>query len=236
MPKSTEIQTEYINGKRIYSFETRSAFLDFLYDNKIVLIALNAEKLTKRDRSLDKIINENIGYADGIGAVWALRRKGLRAVKIPGAEFWIDIIETYHKTKSFYLIGATQKVIEETNKKLKQTYPTIDIKGYRNGFLRKDDKHMLIREFQEKKPDVIFVAMGSPKQEFLMADFLEEYPALYMGLGGSFDVYSGTKKRAPRIFIKFGLEWFYRLLKEPTRLSRQLNLVKFFFKIIFDRM
>ena len=77
--------------------------------------------------------------------------------------------------------------------------------------------------------------MGSPKQEFLMQKFLNEYPALYMGLGGSFDVYSGLKKRAPRFFIKFGLEWFYRLLKEPSRIFRQLDLIKFFFKIIFSK-
>ena len=89
--------------------------------------------------------------------------------------------------------------------------------------------------FIKKKPDVIFIAMGSPKQEFLMRDFLKKYNALYMGLGGSFDVYSGVKKRAPKIFINLGLEWLYRLLKEPTRFSRQTSLVKFFLKILFDK-
>jgi len=94
---------------------------------------------------------------------------------------------------------------------------------------------MVLEDIKQKKPDVVFIAMGSPRQEFLMQRYLQEYKALYMGLGGSFDVYSGMKNRAPKIFVDLGLEWFYRLLKEPTRISRQLKLVKFFFKIIFDR-
>ena len=116
---------------------------------------------------------------------------------------------------------------------LKKQFKNINIVGFRNGYLKLGDEKILIQDFKEKKPDVIFIAMGSPKQEFLMRDFMNEYEALYMGLGGSFDVYSGLKKRAPRIFINLGLEWFYRLLKEPTRISRQLNLVKFLYKIVF---
>lgn len=225
-----------INNKKIYAFTSKDQFLNYIQGKKSILIALNAEKLNRSDSELDDLINSNIGYPDGIGAVWALRRRGLDATKIAGAEFWLDIIEKYHHEKSFYLIGASQEVIDITVTKLKVEFPQLDIKGYRNGFLKKEDKDLLLSDFARTKPDIIFVAMGSPKQEFLMAEFMKSYPALYMGLGGSFDVYSGTKKRAPRIFISLGLEWLYRLLKEPTRIGRQLNLVKFFFKIIFDRM
>lgn len=230
------MQNCQINNKKIYSFTGKGQFLNFIENKKGILIALNAEKLTKKDQELDKIINENIGYADGIGAVWALRRKGHDAVKIPGAEFWLDIIEKFNKSKSFYFLGATQEIIEKTVDKLRIDFPNIDIKGFRNGFLGQDDEMTILEELKENKPDFVFVAMGSPTQEFLMSKFLRQYPALYMGLGGSFDVYSGFKKRAPKIFIRFGLEWFYRLLKEPTRISRQLNLIKFFFKIIFDKI
>ena len=230
------IDSQYINGKKIHAFPSKGQFLDFLDPKKAVLVALNAEKLNKSDSKLNRIINANIGYPDGIGAVWALKRKGLDAVKIAGAEFWLDIVARYHLTKSFYLLGASQEVIDLTFSKLKDEYPGINIVGYRNGFLKEGDKMSIMEEFNQKKPDVVFVSMGSPKQEFLMEEFLKHHPALYMGLGGSFDVYSGSKKRAPKFFIRFGLEWFYRLLKEPTRISRQLNLIKFFFKIIFDKI
>lgn len=231
-----EVKSALINKKRIFAFRTREQFLDFINEERKILVALNAEKLTKEEEQLTKLINTNIGYPDGIGAVLALKRKGIKAIKIPGAEFWLDIIERYQKSKSFYLIGATQEVMDLTVRKLQVEFPEIKLAGFRNGFLKEGDTQKLIADFQSAKPDVVFVAMGSPKQEFLMAEFSKAYPCLYMGLGGSFDVYSGHKKRAPIAYQKLGLEWFYRLVKEPTRISRQLNLVKFFFKIIFGRL
>ena len=225
-----------ILNKRIFAFESKKDFLSYLSGKTGILVALNAEKLNKADPELDRLINANIGYPDGIGAVWALRRKGLKATKIAGAEFWLDIIRHYSASRSFYLIGSAPEVIETTIKKLRSEFPEIQIKGYRDGYLKEGDKELLIKDLIALKPDVVYVAMGSPKQEFLMGEFLEQHKALYMGLGGSFDVYSGLKKRAPKIFIILGLEWFYRLLKEPTRFSRQTNLLKFLFRIIFDKL
>ena len=230
------IQTNHINGKRIYAFQSKADFLAYIGDKHKILIALNAEKLNTSNARLDALINDNIGYPDGIGAVWALKRKGLNSTKIAGAEFWLNIISKFQQSKSFYLIGASQEVIEKTVTKLNSDFPDINLKGYRNGFLKDNDKQEIIKDLKEKKPDIVFVAMGSPKQEFLMEEFMKSHPALYMGLGGSFDVYSGLKKRAPKIYQNLGLEWFYRLLKEPTRVSRQVSLVKFFFRIIFDRL
>ena len=225
-----------INNKRTFGFKNKEQFLSLIKDEKVILIALNAEKLNTTNARLDALINDNIGYPDGIGAVWALKRKGLNSTKIAGAEFWLNIISKFQQSKSFYLIGASQEVIEKTVTKLNSDFPDINLKGYRNGFLKDNDKQEIIKDLKEKKPDIVFVAMGSPKQEFLMEEFMKSHPALYMGLGGSFDVYSGLKKRAPKIYQNLGLEWFYRLLKEPTRVSRQVSLVKFFFRIIFDRL
>lgn len=224
-----------INNKRVYGFESKLDFLDFVENKKQILVALNAEKLDKNNEKLDSIINNNIGYCDGIGAVLALKLKGVKSIKIAGAEFWLDIIKRYYKDKSFYLIGSKEDVIKKTVEKLELDFPKINIVGYRDGYLKEGDEEVLINDFISKKPSVIFVAMGSPKQEFLMNKFLDEYKALYMGLGGSFDVYSGSKKRAPKIFIKLGLEWFYRLLKEPHRIYRQLNIFKFAFKLIVGK-
>ena len=113
--------------------------------------------------------------------------------------------------------------------KLRSEFPGLRVMGYRNGFMNEEDFPLVLREFKKLKPDVIFVAMGSPKQEFLMEKMLVEYKALYMGLGGSFDVYSGFKKRAPKMFQKFGLEWLYRLLKRAYPYIKTDNFSKVLF-------
>lgn len=210
-----------------YAFSSREVFLDFIKDKQKLLIAVNAIKILNEDSKLHYIINDNIAYADGAGAVMALKQKGLEAIKISGAEFWLDIVNRFYKDKSFYLLGASQKVIDKTVAKLKNEYPAINIVGYRNGFLKNGDKEKLIKVLTENKPDIVFVAQGSPRQEYLMDELINIHPALYMGLGGSFDVYCGLKQRAPEFFLKSNLEWLYRLLKEPTRFKRQFILIKF---------
>jgi UDP-N-acetyl-D-mannosaminouronate:lipid I N-acetyl-D-mannosaminouronosyltransferase len=216
-----------LGGVKTHTFKDRKEMLDFIADKHKILIAVNAEKIIKDDPKLKKIINENIGYPDGAGAVMALKQKGLNAVKIAGAEFWLEIVKRFHKEKSFYIMGASKEVIENTVNKLKEAYPTINIVGYRDGFLKEGDKETLMETLKIKKPNIVFIAQGSPRQEFLMDELMKEHPALYMGLGGSFDVYTEFKKRAPKIFIDLNLEWLYRLITEPTRVGRQLVLVKF---------
>lgn len=216
-----------INGVKTTAFNSKKEFLDFINDKKNILVAINAEKILKEDERLKNIINQNIGYPDGVGAVMALKKKGLNAIKIPGSEFWLDIINRYQNEKSFYLFGTTTEVIENTVKKLKLEYPNINILGYQNGFINEEQKKELKEKLKDLKPDVVFVAQGTPRQEFLMDELIKTHPALYMGLGGSFDIYGGDKKRAPKIFLDLHLEWLYRLLKEPTRFGRQLVLVKF---------
>jgi len=225
-----------VNNYKINAFVSKSIFLDYIINHKKILVAMNAEKIMKNDDRLRRIVNENIAYADGFGAVIALRSKGLKAIKIPGSELWLDIIDRFQKSKKFYFIGSSSLVIEATIVKLKKDYPSIEIVGYQNGFLKKGDKDTLIEQLKATKPDIIFVAQGSPRQEFLMDELIAIYPALYMGLGGSFDIYGGDKKRAPKFFLKLQLEWLYRLFKEPTRFSRQLALLKFVIFIGFDAL
>jgi UDP-N-acetyl-D-mannosaminouronate:lipid I N-acetyl-D-mannosaminouronosyltransferase len=225
-----------VNGIKINSFISKDEFLDYVNDKKNILVAINAEKILKEDKKLKDIINENIGYPDGVGAVMALKQKGLKANKIPGSEFWLDIISRYQNEKSFYLIGTTTEVIENTVKKLKEEYPNINILGYQNGFINEEQKIELKEKLKNLKPDVVFVAQGTPRQEFLMDELIKIHPALYMGLGGSFDIYGGYKKRAPKIFLDLHCEWLYRLLKEPTRFGRQLALVKFLILLKLNKL
>lgn len=220
----------------VYPFPDRRVFLDYIEKKHNILIAVNAEKILNEAPKLQQIINDNIGYADGVGTVMALKQKGLNAVKIPGSEFWLDIVRHFYHDKKFYLLGSSQDVIEQTFNKLKVDFPGINIVGYRDGFLDEYAKTELKAFLVEKKPDIVFVAQGTPRQEYLMDELIKTYPALYMGLGGSFDIYGGSKKRAPKIFLKLHLEWLYRLLKEPTRFGRQLALVRFLFLLLTGKL
>ena len=219
-----------LNGVRVYPFTSFSNLLSFVLERKGILVAINAEKILHATPQTRDIINRNIGYCDGAGSVIALKSHGIKnAIKIPGCELWLKIIEAlYKKEKAFYLVGGKQNVIEETVEKLHQNYPGINIVNYRNGYIRtSEEKQALIDDIAEKKPDVVFVAMGSPKQELLMEEMLERHPAIYQGLGGSFDVYTGHVKRAPKWWVNHNLEFAYRLLRQPSRIKRQIHLGKF---------
>ena len=231
-----EIKKVSVNHVDTFAFNSKDELLDYVEDKNKILVALNAEKILNKDERLINIINNNIGYSDGISIVWALKKKGVNTIKIPGVEVWHDIINKY-KHKSYYFIGSTQKVIEKTVEKLKEEFPGLNVLGFRNGFLDSEaEKEELANNLLYKKPDIVFVAQGSPRQEFLMEDLKALHPGLYVGLGGSFDVYCGAKNRAPAFFIRNGLEWLYRLLMEPTRFSRQFILIKYWWLYVFNKL
>ncbi len=217
-----------INGVDICPFSSREELMDYVDDNKSILVAINADKVMNATDQTRAIINSNIGYCDGVGAVWALKQKGAKnAVKIPGCELWLNIINRYQGSKSFYLVGGKQEVIDATIAKLKEDFPGINILGYRNGYLNGDeDRKALIDDVATKKPDVVFVAMGSPKQELLMGEMQQQHKAIYQGLGGSFDVYSGKAERAPKWWLDHNLEFAYRFFQNPKRLKRQIPILK----------
>lgn len=236
MENSLMIEKVKLRDIETYAFPNREVFLDYIEDKNKILVAINAEKILKDEPKLYNIINENIGYSDGVGAVMALKQKGLDAVKIPGVEFWLDIVNRFYKEKTFYLLGSSQEVIDSTVAKLQNEFQGIKLLGYRNGYLDATEKDELKNILIEKKPDIVFIAQGSPRQEYLMDELIKVHPALYMGLGGSFDIYCGMKKRAPKFFLRWHIEWLYRLIKEPTRIGRQLVLVKFLFLLKIGRL
>ena len=217
------------NGVKCYAFASFDEIIDFVVEKKGLLVAINAEKILHATEQTKAIINRNIGYSDGLGAVKALKKHGADAVKIPGCELWLKIIERLYKDdKKFYFVGGKQEVIDETVAKLKEDFKGINIVGYRNGYIKTDEeKQLLIDDIVAKKPDVVFVAMGSPKQELLMEEMAKRHPATYQGLGGSFDVYTGRVKRAPQWWVKHNLEFAYRLIKQPSRIKRQIHLAKY---------
>lgn len=226
-----------LNGMKVFPFCSPKDLLDFADSHKGILVAVNAEKVTKATDETRSIVNNNIGYADGAGVVVAMHKLGHpEAVRIAGCDLWLDIIRESYKEKSFYLIGGKQEVIDETIAKLRQEFKGVKILGYRNGYIKSDDeRNTLIADVAEKKPDVVYVAMGSPKQEFLMADMMAQHKAIYQGLGGSFDVYTGRVKRAPLWWQKHNLEFLYRFLKQPQRYKREYYRLKFLVWLIMGK-
>lgn len=226
-----------INKVNCYAPSSRTELMQFAFDRHAILVAVNAEKILHATPESRNIINRNIGYPDGIGAVWALNKKGCASVvKIPGCELWLDLISNYYTTKTFCLVGGSEEVIQNTVDQLKKEFPGIRIVYYRNGYIKNDkEKTSLFDRIADLKPDVVFVAMGSPKQELLMEELSAIHPAVYQGLGGSFDVYTGKVKRAPTWWVKNNLEWAYRLVKQPSRIKRQIHLVRFYTLLKLNR-
>ncbi len=231
------MKSAFLNGVNTYAPESRNQLVDYAVTQKKILVAVNAEKILHATNQSRNIINRNLGYPDGIGAVWALQKKGYhKVVKIPGCELWLDIIANYHTTKTFYLVGGKQVVIEETIDKLKDEFPRINILNYRNGYIQSDqEKNELIDDIKNLAPDIVFVAMGSPKQELLMEEMYHCHQGAYQGLGGSFDVYTGHVTRAPQWWVKNNLEWAYRLLSQPSRIKRQIHLLRFFLNLHLNK-
>lgn len=227
-----------LNGVAIYPFGSADELLCYIDEHKGLLVAINAEKILHATPQTRDIINRNIGYCDGIGAVMALKRKGYKNVcKIPGCELWLKIVERFHLTKTFYLVGSKPNVIEDTVARLKSEFPDIKILGYRDGYIKTDEeKAALIDDIAEKKPDVVFVAMGSPKQELLMEEIRSRHNAIFQGLGGSFDVYTGNVERAPKWWLDHNLEFLYRLIRQPQRIKRQIYLIKYAYWLITNKL
>lgn len=214
---------------KVHSFASADELISYAWDRKGILVAVNAEKTVNATQQLKDIINQNIGYCDGAGAVKAAKTKGCnKAVRIPGCELWLNIIRKYHKSHSFYLIGTTQDNIEKTVAKLRNEFEGINIVGYRNGFIKDEQqKETLKNDIRKSQPDFVFVAMGSPRQEILMSELTQIHPAVYQGLGGSFDLYIGAFKRAPKVIQYMGCEWLWRFVAQPSRITRITPYLKY---------
>ena len=184
------MKSSLLNGVKTYAPKSREELIDYAMKHHKIMIAVNAEKILHATNESRHIINRNLGYPDGLGAFLAFKKKGVEnVIKIPGCELWLEIIKQYYKSKTFYLIGGNKEVINQTVLNLKWEYPGIKILNYRNGYIKTEDEELtLIEDVKTHKPDIIFVAMGSPKQEYLMEKLHQKHKATYQGLGGSFDV------------------------------------------------
>ncbi len=162
---------------------------------------------------------------DGIGVIYASRILGtpLRE-KIAGIDFACALMEKLARSSgSVYLFGAKPGVAEAAAKTLMQAYPGLRICGTHDGYFSDDGP--ILTDIRESRPDLVLVCLGAPKQELWMREHAAVLDAgLMIGLGGSLDVFAGTAQRAPDGWQRLGLEWLYRLLKEPKRIRRMIRL------------
>lgn len=212
---------------------------DIKNNKKSFIVAINPEKILKarKDKKLKKLLN-NADYQipDGIGVIYASKlQKGQIKSRITGIDCMEMLCEeSALKGYKIFLYGAKKEAINEAKKKLEEKYNHIKIVGAMDGYEKDNEK--IIKAVNKSKADIIFVALGSPKQENWIIDNKDKVCAkIFQGVGGSFDVISGNIKRAPKWMQNMGLEWLYRLIKEPKRIFRQIKLIKFLGLVVFRR-
>jgi N-acetylglucosaminyldiphosphoundecaprenol N-acetyl-beta-D-mannosaminyltransferase len=206
---------------------------------KSFIVAINPEKVmkAKEDPSLKDLLNTaTYQIPDGIGIILASRLKGGRIrERVTGIDMMLNVCKmAAGNGKSVFLYGAKPGIAAEAADKLKEMYPGLTIAGVMDGYEK--DEQKVMDTINQANPDIIFVAMGSPRQENWIIQHMDSLaPSVYQGVGGSFDVISGKIQRAPAAFQKVGMEWFYRLMKEPWRWKRQLLLPKFLLAVMGDK-
>ncbi len=183
--------------------------------------------------AMEAVQNADLVLPDGVGVVYGAKILGTPLKgKLPGIDFATELMRRMAmRGGSVYLLGAKPGVAEMAGERMQEQFPGLIVCGTHDGYFQDDAP--IIEEINTLQPDLLLVCLGAPKQELWMRrnrPFLRV--GLMAGLGGSLDVFAGTVKRAPAFFQKLGLEWFYRLVKEPWRFKRMMKLPKFLFACI----
>lgn len=195
---------------------------------KRMIFTVNPEiiMLAKDDLDFSRTLNQaDMVTADGIGVVMAAKKLG---TPLPERVAGYDLqLRLFAETEaSYYFLGAAEGVAAEAAQKIMAKYPTAKVLGTQNGYFK--DIEEIAGEINRCAPDILLVGLGAKKQEELIARCKDRLNAkVFIGVGGSFDGFSGRVKRAPQFFIRLHLEWFYRLLKQPSRWRRMLKLPQF---------
>ncbi len=185
------------------------------------VVTINPEMLDYAGKNLEfaEILNEaELVIPDGVGVQLGLQILGYKAKRIPGIEFAKRLIKEF-QDRPVALIGAKPEIVTKAAENLKQEFPDLNLAYVRDGYFENTED--VLQEVACKKPELVLAALGSPKQEIFIYKLKKMLPeALMVGVGGSFDVWSGKVERAPEFYQKLGLEWLYRTVKEPKRFKR----------------
>ncbi len=179
----------------------------------------------RRDPELDRAVRDaDLILADGMPVVWASRllRRPLPE-RVPGIDIMFEILKRGMERKyRVYCLGATQEVLATVVERIQTEYAGVIVAGHHHGYFGPDEEERVAEDIRNARPDVLFVAITSPKKEQFQERWRHVIDApVSHGVGGSFDVMAGKTKRAPRLWQKAGMEWFYRLMQEPRRMWRR---------------
>jgi N-acetylglucosaminyldiphosphoundecaprenol N-acetyl-beta-D-mannosaminyltransferase len=206
------------------------------------IVTLGTEMIVhaQRDDRFRTIVNESaLSLCDTVGLLAVARRRGapLRE-RVTG----VDLIERLCAAAAaqalpIYLLGGGDGVAQEAAARLRARFPDLLVAGARSGYFRDDQSAEIARTIVASGARLLFVGMGSPRQEYWLADHLGETGCgAGIGVGGAFDIISGRLERAPELIRKLGFEWLYRLIKEPRRWRRQLALPHFVWLVALDEL
>ena len=235
----TIMDIKFINISK-QNFLENHLFPRLVKEEKSYIVTANPEIVmrTREDRNYKQMVQQADYIApDGAGIVLASKYLKEPVVeRIAGYDLMLDLLAFAEKNQlTCYFLGAKKQVNDKLMVELKKYYPKLIIAGKHHGYFSMDDER-IVNDVKSANPDLIFVALGSPRQEQWITDNMQAFSkGLFMGVGGSFDVLAGEVKRAPNIWIKFNLEWLYRLLKQPFRWKRILKAIEFIIRIIFKK-
>ncbi len=214
--------------------EAADRIIGFLYEDKLhSVFTPNSEIIMAayRDESFRDILNASeLLTADGIGVVYASRiLKKPISERAAGYDIACTVLDRIKATEhKLFLFGGKPGVAEKARDNLIKSYPGIKIAGLRNGYFKDEEDMEIVKEINDSGADIVFVCLGAPKQEKWIAKYRDVLQVrVAMGIGGSLDVFAGTALRAPEFYCKHGLEWLYRLKREPQRIGRMMDLPKF---------
>lgn len=199
---------------------------------KRMIFTVNPEiiMLAQEDQDFRQVLNEaDLVTADGIGVVIASKKIGQPLPeRVAGYDLQLRLFaETEAK---YYFLGAAEGVAQAAAKKIMDRFPKARVVGVQNGYFT--DIQEVVKDINSCQPDILLVGLGAKKQEELIAKYKDQIQAkIFIGVGGSFDGFSGKVKRAPEFFIRLHLEWFYRLVKQPSRWKRMLKLPLFLLEV-----
>ena len=198
-------------------------------------VVVNVDKIVKasQDKSLRNIINNcDLINVDGMPVVWASKILGNSLKeRVTGIDLFYELIATSEaKGWSVYFLGAREEVVYKVVEILKNKHPDLKIAGFRNGYWAEADESDIVKNIREAQPQLLFVAISSPKKEQFLSKYQEEMAIPFtMGVGGTFDVVVGKATRAPYWMQKIGLEWLYRFLQEPRRMFKRYFIDDMYF-------
>lgn len=222
--------------------EAYKIFLDFVNsDDTYTIFTPNPEILIKavEDNEFKNVLSSgDLIVPDGMGIVYASKFLHLGIEdRVTGIDMMEKILNYLSSTKgSAYFFGAKKSIISAASKNIKDKYANLEVVGFSSGYFDEDEEQNIIKDINEKKPDVLFVGLGAPKQEKWIYNHKKILNAkVIIGVGGSFDVYSGYIKRAPKWIQKSGLEWLYRLISDPKRIKRMIFIPKFIVRVLKEK-